>query len=47
MANLPAQVQPAWPGAQELNPITVLVQSSDRPAPEAYEMMFIMPTKEN
>jgi len=38
---------PAWPGAQELNPIKVLVQSSDRPAPEAYEMMFIMPTKEN
>lgn len=35
----------AWPGAQELNPIRVLVQSSDRSAPEVSEMMFIMPEK--
>jgi len=36
---------PVWPGAQELNPIRVLVQSSDRPEPEVSEMMFIMPEK--
>ncbi len=34
-----------WVGAQELNPIQVLVLSSDQKAPEAAEMMFIMPAK--
>lgn len=33
----------AWPGAQELNPIQVRVQSSDRGAPETADMMFILP----
>jgi hypothetical protein len=34
-----------WPGAQELNPVRVLAQSSDRSSPMASEMMFIMPVK--
>ncbi len=37
----------AWPGAQELNPIQVLAQSSDQSNPEVSEMMFIMPAKGN
>ena len=36
-----------WPGAQELNPIQVLAQSSDQSSPEASEMMFIMPNRGN
>jgi len=34
-------------GGQELNPIRVVIQSSDRGAPDAAEMNFIMPTKRN
>jgi len=34
-----------WPGAQELNPVRVLAQSSDRSSPVVSEMMFIMPVK--
>lgn len=37
----------APPGGQELNPIRVVIQSSDRGAPDAAEMNFIMPTKRN
>ena len=33
-----------WAGAQELNPVRVMIQSSDQNAPEAADMMFIMPT---
>ena len=38
---------PVWPGAQELNPVRVMIQSSDAKASDAAEMMFIMPTKRN
>lgn len=36
---------PVWDGSQELNPIRVLSQSSDQGAPEASDMMFIMPAR--
>lgn len=36
-----------WPGAQELNPIRVVIQSSDRGTSDAAEMNFIMPTQRN
>ncbi|BDU75504.1 4Fe-4S dicluster domain-containing protein [Mesoterricola sediminis] len=36
-----------WPGAQELNPIRVMIQSSDRNASDGADMMFIMPAGRN
>jgi cytochrome c oxidase accessory protein FixG len=34
---------PSFPGAQDVNPIRVMTQSSDQKKPEANEMSFIMP----
>jgi polyferredoxin len=34
---------PAFPGAQDVNPIRILAQSSDQGKPEAIELAFIMP----
>ena len=34
-----------WEGAQELNPVKVVIQSSDQGTHEAADMMFIMPTR--
>jgi len=36
-----------WPGAQELNPIRVVIQSSDRNGSDGADMMFIMPAARN
>lgn len=36
---------PLYPGAQDVNPIRVMTQSSEGKAPEVNEMSFIMPYK--